>query len=115
MVAAFLSFRRGNMARRSEHSQEQIREMVLSADEYIIVEEGVEALTVRKIAMEIGYTVGSIYMVFANMQDLMMHVKGRTLDMLAAELQQVPVTDDIEQQISRLAAAYLGFAAENYN
>ncbi|MGZ4960250.1 MAG: TetR/AcrR family transcriptional regulator [Methylomonas sp.] len=103
------------MARRSEHSQEQIREMVLNAAETIIIEEGVEALTVRKIAMEIGYTVGSIYMVFANMQDLMMHVKGRTLDLLATQLQQVPVTDDIELQISDLAAAYLDFASNNYN
>lgn len=103
------------MARRSEHSQEQIKEMVLSAAEAIIIDEGVEALTVRKIALEIGYTVGSIYMVFANMQDLMMHIKGRTLDQLAAQLQQISSGDGIEQQVSALAQAYLSFAAKNYN
>lgn len=89
--------------------------MVLNAAESIIIDEGVEALTVRKIAMEIGYTVGSIYMVFANMQDLMMHIKGRTLDQLAAQLQQIPGTRGIEGQISGLAEAYLAFAAQNYN
>ena len=52
------------MARRSEHTQEQIKEMVLIAAEGIVTEEGEEALTVRKIAQHIGYTVGSIYMVF---------------------------------------------------
>jgi AcrR family transcriptional regulator len=62
------------MARRSEHTQEQIKELILTAAETIIVKQGVAALTVRKIAQEIGYTVGSIYMVFANMQDLMMHI-----------------------------------------
>ena len=103
------------MARRSEHSQEQIKEMVLSAAEAIIIDEGVEALTVRKIALEIGYTVGSIYMVFANMQDLMMHIKGRTLDQLAVQLRQISSGDGTEQQVSALADAYLGFAAKNYN
>jgi AcrR family transcriptional regulator len=38
----------------------------------IVIEKGLNALTVRKVAVEIGYTVGSIYMVFANMQDLIM-------------------------------------------
>lgn len=89
--------------------------MVLSAAEAIVIDEGVEALTVRKIALEIGYTVGSIYMVFANMQDLMMHIKGRTLDQLALRLQQVPDALNIDQRILGLADAYLGFAAENYN
>lgn len=103
------------MARRSEHSQEQIKEMVLNAAETIIIEEGVEALTVRKIAMEIGYTVGSIYMVFANMQDLMTHIKGRALDELAAQMQRVMPDESIEQQIGALADAYLRFAVQNYN
>lgn len=89
--------------------------MVLSAAEAIIIEDGLEALTVRKIALEIGYTVGSIYMVFANMQDLMMHIKGRTLDQLAAQLQEVAGGDGMEQRIQALAEAYLGFAARNFN
>ena len=89
--------------------------MVLNAAEAVIIDEGVEALTVRKIAMDIGYTVGSIYMVFANMQDLMMHIKGRTLDQLAVRLQQVPDALNIDQRILALADTYLGFAAENYN
>lgn len=103
------------MARRSDHSQEQIKEMVLSAAETIVIEEGVNALTVRKIAMEIGYTVGSIYMVFANMQDLMQHIKGRTLDQLAEQLQQIDGGDGVEAQIAALAKAYLDFAARHYN
>ena len=48
------------MARRSEHSLEQIKEMVLNAAETIIIEDGAQALTVRKVALEIGYTVGNI-------------------------------------------------------
>lgn len=102
------------MARRNEHSVEQIREMVLNAAEGIIREEGIEALTVRKIALEIGYTVGSIYMVFDNMQDLVLHIKGRTLDSLEAELFKTFETGGIEQNILSLAGRYLEFGSRNY-
>lgn len=103
------------MARRSEHTQEQIREMVLNAAENIVKEEGFNALTVRKVALEIGYTVGSIYMVFENMDDLIMHVKGKTLDELAEQLRALPLVDDPEQQLQDLAQVYLQFAHQHFN
>jgi AcrR family transcriptional regulator len=102
------------MARRSEHTQEQIREMVLNAAETIVIEEGFHALTVRKVAMEIGYTVGSIYMVFANMDDLIMHIKAKTLDELADLLRQAK-GDTVEQHIQALADCYLAFAHQHFN
>ena len=77
------------MARRSEHSLEELKALVLDAAETIVREEGFSGLKVRKIASEIGYTVGSIYMVFANMADLIMHINARTLDAIAAQLGQV--------------------------
>ncbi|MCX7099960.1 MAG: TetR family transcriptional regulator [Methylobacter sp.] len=49
------------MARRNEHSLDEIREMILDAAESIIINEGYSALTVRKITKKIGYTVASIY------------------------------------------------------
>ncbi|NOR68647.1 MAG: TetR family transcriptional regulator, partial [Methylomarinum sp.] len=103
------------MARRSEHSQEEIKEMVLKAAEVIVVEEGFSELKVRKVAMEIGYTVGSIYMVFDNMADLIMHVKGRTLDDIAEQLKVVINDANAEQTIVQLAKTYLSFASQNFN
>lgn len=103
------------MARRSQHSQEEIKEMVLEAAETIVEEEGFPALKVRKIAMEIGYTVGSIYMVFDNMADLIRQVKGRTLDNLARDLDRVDAGDNVEQCVVDLAKAYVLFARRNYN
>jgi len=103
------------MARRSEHSQEEIKQMVLTAAETIVVEEGFAKLKVRSIAMEIGYTVGSIYMVFDNMADLIMHIKGRTLDDIAEQLMAVDDSSNTEQTINLLAKAYLNFAQQNFN
>lgn len=89
--------------------------MVLKAAETIVIEDGFNALTVRKIALEIGYTVGSIYMVFANMNDLATHVKARTLDQLAEHLQQSVTGGGAERQLMALADTYLQFAARHFN
>jgi len=103
------------MARRSEHSQQEIKDMVLNAAETIVVEEGFDKLKVRKIAMDIGYTVGSIYMVFDNMADLIMHIKGHTLDDIATQLNAIDATETAEQKIVLLAKTYLLFASNNFN
>ncbi|MDD4915238.1 MAG: TetR/AcrR family transcriptional regulator [Methylococcales bacterium] len=103
------------MARRSKHTQEQIKELVLDAAERIIVDEGIEGLTVRKIALEIGYTVGSIYMVFANMQELIRQVSARSLGHLSGRLQSLPDAGSTEQQILAIALSYLDFAIVEFN
>jgi AcrR family transcriptional regulator len=102
------------MARRREHSLDEIKEMVLSAAEAIIIKEGFSALTVRKIAVKIGYTVASIYMVFINMADLILHIKSNTIDDLNRQLQLVPNSGS-EQYITDLARTYLYFAVKNFN
>lgn len=102
------------MARRNEHSLDEIKTMVLDAAETIIINEGYSALTVRKIAMKMGYTVGSIYMVFSSMADLIMHIKGNTVDDLNKQLQQVPDCTP-ERYIAELAKTYLKFASQNFN
>jgi AcrR family transcriptional regulator len=103
------------MARRSQHSQEQIKDMVFKAAETIVAEDGFSALKVREIAMEIGYTVGSVYMVFENMADLIMQLKGRVLDEINQQLLQVSNQQAPELQLIELSKAYLFFAQRNFN
>ncbi len=89
--------------------------MVFKAAETIVAEDGFAALKVREIAMEIGYTVGSVYMVFENMADLIMQLKGRTLDEINQQLLQVSTQQPPEQQLIELSKAYLFFAQKNFN
>ena len=103
------------MARRSEHSMEEIKAMVLNAAETIVIEEGVAALKVRKVAMTIGYTVGSVYRVFENMADLILQIQDRAVDDLALSLSGVDDSETPEQCIKQLAKAYLAFANCHFN
>jgi AcrR family transcriptional regulator len=67
------------MARRSEHSRDEIKAMILEAAENIVREQGFSALKIRKISADIGYTVASVYMIFTNMDDLNTQIKTRTI------------------------------------
>jgi AcrR family transcriptional regulator len=102
------------MARRGDHTLDQIKNMVLLAAEDLVVEGGLSQLRVRNIAVKIGYTVGSIYMVFDSMTELTLNVKGRTLDTIAEEMEQVRAPNP-EQGLEELAGVYIRYASQNLN
>jgi len=102
------------MARRSEHSLEEIKIMILDEAEQVVIAQGFSALKARSITKAIGYTAGSLYMVYANMADLTLHIHARTLDAIAVQLQQVPLTV-AETAMESLALAYMHYGAENFN
>ena len=97
------------MARRNKHSLDEIKAMVLAAAEDIVVEQGGSALTVRKIAMRVGYTVGSVYMVFDNMADVIRHVNVKTLDEISG------LFSDPQQDLRSVAKAYVAYIGDNYH
>jgi len=102
------------MARRSDHSREEIRAMALAAAQQIVTEQGFAALNARKIASAIGYTVGTLYLVFKNLDDLFLQLNARTLDDLHAALADTASAHaDCEQRLKALAHAYVDFACEH--
>jgi len=102
------------MARRSDHSREELREMALSAAEQIVVEQAYEGLSARKIAAAMGYTVGTLYLVFENLDDLILQLNARTLDRLHARMSESePASVDSQEYVLQLGQAYIRFADEH--
>ena len=99
------------MGRRNEHTREELREIALQAAEKLVAEHGLAGLSTRKVVGRIGYTVGSLYMVFRNLDDLIAQMNERTLEVLQARLlaaiadRPPPAT-----AIQALAQAYITFA-----
>src|SRR5512134_3891242 len=101
------------MARRNEHSREGIRRMALDAAERIVAAEGYKGLSARKVAAAIDYTVGTLYLVFENLDDLVLQVNGRTLDMLFDWLvTRVGDGDSPRDVLLALAGAYIAYAEQ---
>jgi len=100
------------MARRSDHSRDELREMALNAAEDIVAKEGYFALSTRRVATAIGYTVGTLYLVFRNFDDLILQINARTLDALSARLARAEGEPEGVARVLALGRAYLGFATE---
>ncbi len=99
------------MGRRNEHSREQQREMALSAAERLLVREGLAGFSMRKVAQEIGYTVGNLYLLFANQDDLLATLSERTADALHAFLLvEINPLRDPAAKLRALGAGYIAFA-----
>lgn len=104
------------MGRRNLHSREELRKLALGAARDIVEREGAAALTAREVARRIGYTVGTLYLVFTNLDDLIVHVNEQTVIELERSLEAVNRrTRSPDQSLRLLAAAYLGFALLHTN
>ncbi len=102
------------MARRSDHSQDEIRKMAIKASRDIIAHKGLSALSARKIAREIGYTPGTLYLVFKNQDDLILHINAVTLQDLYNELTNATARcRKAESCILKMGHAYVHFAVKH--
>lgn len=100
------------MGRRSEHSPEDLRELIIQASERIIASDGLSGLSAREIARSVGYSPGTIYNIFDSLDDLVLQVEGRLLDELDDVLGSLPAEGAPLARVLRLARTYLAFTAE---
>jgi AcrR family transcriptional regulator len=101
------------MARRSDHSREELYDMAMSAARDIVQREGLRALTARSLATSIGYSPGTLYNLFDNLDELALHVNGSTLDALHAAVSQDGRTGNPEADLNRMLGRYLEFLELN--
>ncbi len=90
--------------------------MAIRASRAIIAQNGFAALTARKVAAEIGYTAGTLYLVFDNLDDLIVHVNAITLDEMYEQLVSTQSRcRKPENCILRLGHEYISFAVQNWH
>lgn len=100
------------MGRRSLHTADELRELIVQASTDLIHESGLAGLSAREIARRIDYSPGTLYNSFDNLSDLILTIEGRMLDHLCAELDAV-ASDESYEGVYRAADCYLRFAGEN--
>lgn len=101
------------MGRRSVHTSEELRELIIDASTEIIEAHGLMGLSAREIARRIGYSPGTIYNVFENLDDLVLTIEGRLLDRLSQVLDDLPSTIGGKPAVHQLARAYFDFTQQN--
>lgn len=100
------------MGRRSSHTPQQLRDLILEAAQEIIESEGLSGLSAREIARRIGYSPGTIYNMYQNLDDVILHVEARVLDSLEMRLGGIVKSASGPAALPELARAYLAFTQE---
>ena len=100
------------MGRRSIHSPEELRELIIQATTEIVEEDGLEGLSAREIAKRIGYSPGTLYNVFENLDDILLTIEARLLDRLADRLAKTDTSGTPQDRLMRLTETYFAFTQE---
>lgn len=102
------------MGRRSDHSREELKGLIVDATLVLVRKHGADKVTARQIAKSVGYTPGTLYSVFINLQDIFLHVTEIGLKELFKLCDEaIAHENDPYTAINGLANAYLKFATEH--
>ncbi len=101
------------MGRRSVHSPEELRQLILDASQTIVERNGITGLSAREIARMIGYSPGTLYNIFENLDDVLLTLQVQLMGRTIEHLKRVPLTSNGEKNIEDLAYAYVDFALVN--
>jgi AcrR family transcriptional regulator len=102
------------MGRRSDHSREQLEELILAEGHGLMAETGYARFSAREVAKRIGYSIGTIYNVFGSLDALLLAINSRTFVLWAAWLREKLAVSG-EDRIAALVAGYFDFAERNPN
>ncbi|MFC1230053.1 MULTISPECIES: TetR/AcrR family transcriptional regulator [Streptomyces] len=89
------------------------RERIIEAALHILENEGVTALTIRRIATAVEYSAPVVYQHFANKDALVLELVAHGYRLMMAELQQAAEEPDIDRRILLLASESVRFAGEH--
>lgn len=87
--------------------------MAMSSARGIVQQEGLRALTARSLAAAIGYSPGTLYNLFENLDELALHVNASTLDALHAAVSEEGMSGNPEDDLDRMLRRYLAFLEDN--
>ena len=104
------------MGRGKKVEYRQLRAAVIEVATEMVKEHGPASLSIRKIAKNIGCAVGTIYNVFANLDEIVLTMNGATLGALKSRLlADTEQEDDKPAALIGLGQSYVAFCRENYN
>jgi AcrR family transcriptional regulator len=99
---------------RRQRQKEEVRTNILSTAWEIVKEDGWEAVSIRKIADAIEYSVPVIYDHFENKEAILWEFAKEGFRMLSKKIQQAKEkSDDPHEQLKAIADAYWNFAFRN--
>jgi len=92
--------------------REEVRALMIAASREIVLAEGIDALTIRRVAKAIGYCGGSIYSYFDSREAIAIELVREGFDRLNEFMQRARDIVDPIERLHAIGYAYLGFAEQ---
>src|SRR5262245_7289836 len=102
----------GRVGRPRVHDRTTARAL-LDAAERIVDADGVDAVSVRRVAREIGTSTRAVYSVFGSKEALLAALGQRAFEILERELEALPATSDPADDLIRAGLMFRRFAVEH--
>ena len=100
------------MGRPREHD-ERTAAALLSAAERVVMDGGIDALSVRGVAADVGTTTRAVYSLFGSKDGLLAALAARPFELLHEGLDALPVTDDAAADLVAAALMFRRFSSEH--
>lgn len=100
---------------RRDREKNELRGKILDAARELFVEQGYDAVTMRKVAQRIEYSPTAIYLHFVDKEALLREIVGADFAALAAQFQKVARIEDPMERLVRTGRAYVEFGLAHPN
>jgi len=98
---------------RKKKPKEDIKTAILNAAKNLFLEKGFEATSLRKIAVEIGYSPTTIYLYYKDKNDIIYALHQEGFNLFRSKLAPLMIIQDSFERLKALGESYITFAKEH--
>lgn len=101
------------ISERKAKEKEELKSLILRAAKKLFVEKGIAQTTIRNIATQIEYSVGTVYVYYKDKNDILNDLHTQGFKQLGGEMKVLFNVTDSMERLKALGRVYLQFATEN--
>jgi AcrR family transcriptional regulator len=98
---------------RKAREKQALRALILKGAKKLFVEKGIEQTTIRNIAEEIDYSVGTVYVYFKDKNAILHDLHSIGFQELGSYFQDLITIEDPKERLKKMGFTYIKFALEN--
>jgi len=102
-----------SISERKQKEKEALRLLILNGAKKLFVERGIEYTTIRNIADEINYSVGTVYVYFKDKNAIFHDLHSIGFQELGQYFNELFAIEDPMKRLKKMGSVYIKFALEN--
>jgi AcrR family transcriptional regulator len=101
------------IADRKAREKENLKSLILQGAKKLFLEKGIEQTTIRNIANEVNYSVGTVYVYFKDKNAILHDLHTIGFQELGSSFTELFMMEDPMERLRKMGILYLKFAIEN--